>query len=64
MTVLSHGQFIDLLPDIHTARYVGSDVLQVLGKPWTRRYIYNQKQCGRCKGVRFRHTEGLHNVNE
>lgn len=21
-----------------------------LGKPWTRRYIYNQSQCGRCKG--------------
>ncbi|KAG2426522.1 hypothetical protein HXX76_011749 [Chlamydomonas incerta] len=21
-----------------------------LGKPWTRRYIYNQKSCGRCKG--------------
>ncbi|GFR49354.1 hypothetical protein Agub_g11371, partial [Astrephomene gubernaculifera] len=21
-----------------------------LGRPWTRRYIYNQQQCGRCKG--------------
>ncbi|GLC40886.1 bubble DNA binding [Pleodorina starrii] len=21
-----------------------------LGRPWTRRYIYNQKTCGRCKG--------------
>lgn len=22
----------------------------VLGSPWTRRYIYNQSRCGRCKG--------------
>ncbi|KAI8465749.1 MAG: hypothetical protein J3K34DRAFT_435962, partial [Monoraphidium minutum] len=23
---------------------------KTLGKPWTRRYIYNHAQCGRCKG--------------
>ncbi|WIA08100.1 hypothetical protein OEZ85_007563 [Tetradesmus obliquus] len=23
---------------------------KTLGKPWTRRYIYNQRQCGVCKG--------------
>ncbi|WIA28170.1 hypothetical protein OEZ86_010738 [Tetradesmus obliquus] len=23
---------------------------KTLGKPWTRRYIYNQRQCGFCKG--------------
>ncbi|EFJ45860.1 hypothetical protein VOLCADRAFT_118227 [Volvox carteri f. nagariensis] len=23
---------------------------KVLGRPWTRRYIYNQQVCGRCKG--------------
>lgn len=21
---------------------------KVLGKPWTRRYVYNQRTCGRC----------------
>jgi hypothetical protein len=24
---------------------------QQMGKPWTRRYVYNHTQCGRCKGV-------------
>jgi len=29
---------------------VDDEDAQALGKPWTRRYIYNQRQCGRCKG--------------
>ncbi|GLI68206.1 hypothetical protein VaNZ11_012540 [Volvox africanus] len=29
---------------------VDPDEAKVLGRPWTRRYIYNQKTCGRCKG--------------
>lgn len=43
----------------------------VLGPPWTRRYIYNQARCGRCKGpvkVRDSGKEGMtlnsHNPNE
>eukprot|EP00775_Hariotina_reticulata_P002486 gene2486-2789_t len=29
---------------------VDAEDAKALGKPWTRRYIYNQRQCGRCKG--------------
>ena len=28
---------------------VDQEEAKKLGKPWTRRYIYNQKICGRCK---------------
>ncbi len=31
----------------------------MLGKPWTRRYIYNQKTCGRCKGVSHSQTVSI-----
>lgn len=29
---------------------VDPEEAKVLGAPWTRRYIYNQSKCGRCKG--------------
>lgn len=40
----------------HSLRIAGSiitvepDEAKALGPPWTRRYVYNQGTCGRCRG--------------